>query len=69
MIRITRRRSRRERWCESDYGHNRRISEGEVYATVTVSPGDVEIGTGEWYSYPLCAECAGGPTIAVEGAS
>jgi hypothetical protein len=59
------RRSRKTRWCENTYAHKRRISPGDLYEVVSVTPKDGDIGAGKWYQFPVCSACAR-PTAILE---
>ncbi|QED11788.1 hypothetical protein SEA_BOSSLADY_50 [Arthrobacter phage BossLady] len=59
MIFIEARRSRKGRWCDQSFGHQRRIEPGDWYGRVSVTPRDPYMGAadGRMYSFPVCLPC------------
>lgn len=51
------RKARRSYWCEESFAHNRRIEPGDLYGLISVAPRHDVLGTGKWYSFPVCAGC------------
>ncbi|ASR80679.1 hypothetical protein FDI41_gp48 [Arthrobacter phage Piccoletto] len=59
MIFVEARKSRRLRWCDQSFAHQRRVEPGDWYGRVSVSPKDGIMGAsdGKWYSFPVCLSC------------